>query len=78
MAYLFKTSTGNISLHLKHIFEEEELSEKAATEESSLVRRVSKGTQDSFEAIVLRAVNLGDDAYTVGAVAGQIAGAYYG
>lgn len=33
---------------------------------------------DSFEECVLRAVNLGDDADTTGAVAGQIAGAYYG
>ena len=32
----------------------------------------------SFEEAVLRAVNLGDDADTVGAVAGQIAGAVYG
>jgi ADP-ribosyl-[dinitrogen reductase] hydrolase len=35
-------------------------------------------TTDSFEAAVLRAVNLGYDADTVGAVTGQIAGAYYG
>ncbi len=34
--------------------------------------------QDGFENIVLRAVNLGDDADTVGAVSGQIAGARYG
>jgi ADP-ribosyl-[dinitrogen reductase] hydrolase len=34
--------------------------------------------QDSFHNIVLRAVNLGDDADTVGAVAGQIAGARFG
>jgi len=34
--------------------------------------------QDGFENIVLRAVNLGDDADTVGAVAGQIAGARFG
>lgn len=34
--------------------------------------------KDGFDRIVLRAVNLGDDADTVGAVAGQIAGAYYG
>ena len=34
--------------------------------------------QDGFESIVLRAVNLGDDADTVGAVTGQIAGARYG
>ena len=33
---------------------------------------------DDFEAAVLKAVNLGDDADTVGAVTGQIAGALYG
>ena len=33
---------------------------------------------DSFEAAVLAAVNLGDDADTTGAVCGQIAGAFYG
>jgi len=33
---------------------------------------------NSFEDAVLKAVNLGDDADTVGAVAGQIAGAIYG
>ena len=35
-------------------------------------------TTKSFEAAVLKAVNLGDDADTVGAVTGQIAGAMYG
>ena len=38
----------------------------------------SVGTTDSFEAALIRAVNLGDDADTVGAVTGQIAGARYG
>lgn len=33
---------------------------------------------DSFSGAVLTAVNLGDDADTVGAVTGQLAGAYYG
>ncbi|NDJ15567.1 MAG: ADP-ribosylglycohydrolase family protein, partial [Acidobacteriia bacterium] len=33
---------------------------------------------DSFDAAVLAAVNLGDDADTTGAVCGQIAGAFYG
>jgi len=33
---------------------------------------------DSFHDAVLKAVNLGDDADTTGAVCGQIAGAYYG
>ena len=35
-------------------------------------------TTDSFEAAVLRATNLGDDADTTAAVAGQLAGALYG
>lgn len=35
-------------------------------------------TTDSFEEGALRAVNLGDDADTTGAVFGQLAGAYYG
>lgn len=33
---------------------------------------------DSFESAVLRAVNLGDDADTTGAIVGQLAGAHYG
>ncbi len=33
---------------------------------------------DSFEKSVLKAVNLGDDADTTGAVCGQIAGVFYG
>ena len=33
---------------------------------------------ESFEACVLAAANLGDDADTTAAVAGQLAGAYYG
>ena len=35
-------------------------------------------TTDSFEAAILRAVNLGDDADTTAAVCGQVAGAFYG
>ncbi len=35
-------------------------------------------TSDSFEEALLKAVNLGDDADTVGAVCGQFAGAYWG
>jgi ADP-ribosyl-[dinitrogen reductase] hydrolase len=40
--------------------------------------RWSVATTDSFRSAVLRAANLGDDADTVGAVTGQIAGALYG
>ena len=32
----------------------------------------------SFDEAVLRAVNLGDDADTTGAICGQLAGAYWG
>ena len=35
-------------------------------------------TTDTFEAAILKAANLGDDADTTAAVCGQIAGAYYG
>jgi ADP-ribosylglycohydrolase len=35
-------------------------------------------TTDSFEAGMLRAVNLGEDSISTGAVFGQLAGAYYG
>ena len=35
-------------------------------------------TTESFEAAILKAVNLGDDADTTAAVCGQLAGAYYG
>ena len=38
----------------------------------------SFATTDTFDDAVLRAVNLGDDADTTGAVCGQIAGAFYG
>lgn len=35
-------------------------------------------TTDTLEAALLRAVNLGDDADTVGAIAGGLAGLFYG
>jgi len=39
MAQLFGCTTDNISLHLKNIFLEKELSEKSTTEEFSVVRK---------------------------------------
>ena len=42
MAELFETSTDNISLHLKNIYEEGELVEAATTEDSSVVRQEGK------------------------------------
>jgi ADP-ribosylglycohydrolase len=37
----------------------------------------SLATTDSFEKVLLKAVNLGDDTDTVGAIAGGLAGLYY-
>ncbi len=42
MAQLFDTSADNISLHLKNIFAENELDEKATTEDFSVVRQEGK------------------------------------
>jgi len=39
MAELFQTSTDNIGLHLKNIYREDELDEKATTEDYSVVRQ---------------------------------------
>ncbi len=39
MAELFQTSTDNIGLHLKNIYAEGELDEKATTEDYSVVRQ---------------------------------------
>ena len=39
MAQLFDTSTDNISLHLKNIYSQGELEEKATTEDFSVVRQ---------------------------------------
>ncbi|MFM8899270.1 MAG: hypothetical protein ACKOF9_04880 [Burkholderiales bacterium] len=38
MGELFDVSTDNIGLHLKNIFEDDELSREATTEESSVVQ----------------------------------------
>ncbi len=42
MAQLFQCSTDNISLHLKNIYDEGELTQKATTEEFSVVRQEGK------------------------------------
>ncbi len=40
MSELFNVSTDNVGLHLKNLFEDEELSREATTEESSVVRKI--------------------------------------
>lgn len=42
MAELFDTSTDNISLHLKNIYQESELNENSTTEDFSVVRQEGK------------------------------------
>src|SRR5699024_7289273 len=42
MAELFDTSTDNISLHLKNIYQESELNENPITEDFSVVRQEGK------------------------------------
>ncbi len=42
MAELFQTSSDNISLHLKNIYTDAELDEKATTEDYSVVRQEGK------------------------------------
>jgi len=41
MAQVFGTSVDNISLHLKNIFQDDELDENATTEDFSIVRQES-------------------------------------
>lgn len=43
MATLFDTSTDNISLHLKNVYDEAELDESAATEDLSSAATVEQG-----------------------------------
>ena len=58
--------------------EEEEISSSGYVVDSLEAAVWSLITTDSFEGALLRAVNLGDDADTVGAIAGGLAGLYYG
>ena len=53
MAELFDVSTDNISLHLKNIFEDGELSREATTEESSVVQ--SEGAREVQRPVTLTA-----------------------
>lgn len=51
MALLFDVSTDNVGLHLKNIFEDQELSREATTEESSVVQ--TEGTREVQRALTL-------------------------
>jgi ADP-ribosyl-[dinitrogen reductase] hydrolase len=54
------------------------ISNSGRAKDTLLAAKWSVATTDSFESAVCKAVNLGGDADTIGAVAGQIAGACYG
>jgi ADP-ribosyl-[dinitrogen reductase] hydrolase len=55
-----------------------QISNSGRARDTLLAAKWCVATTDSFESAVLRAVNLGGDADTIGAVTGQIAGACYG
>jgi ADP-ribosyl-[dinitrogen reductase] hydrolase len=59
-------------------YKEEEIASSGYTVHTLEAATWSFLTTESFEAAVVRAANLGDDADTVAAVCGAIAGAYYG
>ena len=48
MAQLFNCSTDNISLHLKNIFEEQELDPNSVTEDYSATAKDGKNYKQSF------------------------------
>ena len=54
MAELFESSTDNISLHLKNIYLEQELSEQATTEDYSVVHRSKYGKIPQLKSHPLR------------------------
>ena len=54
------------------------ISNSGRAQDTLLASKWCVATTDSFEAAVLKAVNLGGDADTIGAVTGQLAGAVYG
>ena len=51
MAELFDVSTDNVSLHLKNVYEDEELTQEATTEESSVVQ--TEGTRQVQRPVTL-------------------------
>jgi ADP-ribosyl-[dinitrogen reductase] hydrolase len=54
------------------------ISNSGRAKDTLLAAQWCVATTDSFESAVLKAVNLGGDADTIGAVTGQLAGAVYG
>ena len=54
------------------------ISNSGRAQDTLLAAKWCVATTDSFESAVLKAVNLGGDADTIGAVTGQLAGAVYG
>ena len=61
-----------------HGLASDDVSNSGRASDTLLAARWCVATTDCFEAAVLKAVNLGGDADTIGAVTGQIAGAVYG
>ena len=53
MSKVFECSTDNISLHLKHIFEEKELDKKSVTEKCSLTADDGKNYNTTIYSLVI-------------------------
>lgn len=70
--------TAEIIEYGERDFKEEDIKSTGYVIDSLEAAVWSLMTTDSFESCLLRAVNLGDDADTVGAIAGGLAGLYYG
>lgn len=61
-----------------HMIPDTQISNSGRARSTLLAAKWCVATTDSFESAVLKAVNLGGDSDTIGAVTGQIAGACYG
>jgi ADP-ribosyl-[dinitrogen reductase] hydrolase len=70
LAAQLRTLLGNIDPQV--------ISNSGRARDTLLAAQWCVATTDSFESAVLKAVNLGGDADTIGAVTGQLAGACYG
>lgn len=66
-----------LSEHMHHVHEKE-IHNSGRAQDTLKAAKWCVGTTRSFEQAVLKAVNLGGDADTIGAVTGQLAGACYG
>lgn len=68
---------SQLTMALSHV-PESQISNSGRASDTLMAAKWCVATTNTFESAVLRAVNLGGDADTIGAVTGQLAGACYG